>query len=95
MRTFVIDGKELDTIEKLHKFFAKQFDWPYYGHNSDALWDLINDVERPFIIRWINADISKKQLGDQFTVFKTLLEKASALTAQKDDNDRFYLTIEP
>jgi RNAse (barnase) inhibitor barstar len=41
-----IDGAKSKTFQELHQSMAAAFEFPdYYGHNFDALWDCMTDLE--------------------------------------------------
>ena len=48
----------------------------FYGFNQDALWDLLSaGVERPVVLRWRNAQVSKINLGASFEKIVEVLER--------------------
>ncbi len=43
-----LDVSEVATSRQLHETLAEQLGFPdYYGHNWDAFWDVLHDVEMP------------------------------------------------
>lgn len=96
MKELIIDGAEYNSIKEIHKLFAKKFDWPYYGHNLDALWDyLTTDVERPFTIRWINKAKSEENIGkDCIGMLKLLREVEERDKEHYPEGERFVLIVE-
>ena len=48
----------------------------FYGFNRDALWDLLSaGVERPVVLVWRSAQISKMNLGTSFAEIVEVLER--------------------
>jgi ribonuclease inhibitor len=42
LEVIVLDGKEFESIEKIHRILKKKLDLPdYYGENLNALWDCL------------------------------------------------------
>ena len=65
MRTIILDGQEMTTIEKTHKYLSAQLNFPdYYGENLDALWDILSTVSEPIQIRLINQEKLDFHLGE-------------------------------
>ncbi|PSK93097.1 barstar family protein [Taibaiella chishuiensis] len=96
MKTVLIDGRQYDSVRAIHAFFAKTFDWPYYGHNTDALWDLLTTaVERPLTIKWINIDASREQPGDEHRTLLNVLRRVEAWDqAHLKASERLHLVME-
>lgn len=42
VKTVVLPGRQLTTRDKLHDWLNKALEFPYYGRNLDALWDLLS-----------------------------------------------------
>lgn len=72
--TCVLEGKAIDSLDDLYDALARQLDFPdYFGHNLDALWDLLStDIEGPFQIIWEESAASKLTMGDDFERVATL-----------------------
>ena len=61
--------------ETLLTSIAKACDFPaYFGHNWDALWDCLTDVE----IKYLRLDLTEvKQINtEDFNTFKSIIEDA-------------------
>ncbi len=44
MRTVTIDGSRFETVREIHAFLAAELGFPaYYGHNLDALHDVLTE----------------------------------------------------
>ena len=72
-----IFGDRITCEHDFHKQLAQALGVQnYYGHNLDALWDLLSaSVERPVNLVWVNSAISKKALGDTFEEIVSILER--------------------
>ncbi len=67
-------GKVLDK-ETLLTSVAKACDFPsYFGHNWDALWDCLTDIE----VKYLHIDLTGvEQINNEdFNVFKSIIEDA-------------------
>jgi ribonuclease inhibitor len=87
-----IQGADLRTELDFHRALAGPLDFgPYYGRNLDALWDrLSTDVERPVHLVWLDADISRHQLGaDLFARICRVLDRAVQQDERFGWDDRF------
>lgn len=96
MRIILIDGKKYNNIEEIHNLFAREFNWGFYGKNLDALWDfLTTEVERPFQIKWINIEESKKKIGqDCFSIIDLLREVEEWDKQHFIETTRFTFVVE-
>jgi ribonuclease inhibitor len=65
LEVIVLDGKEFESIEKIHRILKKKLDLPdYYGENLNALWDCLTGwIDLPVKIQWINFEYSKNLVG--------------------------------
>ena len=72
----IIDGNSVSSAKDIHKIFQDECDFgPYYGKNLHALWDMLTtEVERPFVVHWVNISESKRCLGEQYEQFIKLFE---------------------
>ncbi|WP_322629317.1 barstar family protein [Halothiobacillus sp.] len=70
-------GDRIACEQDFHKQLAQALGvQKYYGHNLDALWDLLStSVERPAYLVWTNSAMSKKVLGDTFEKIVAILER--------------------
>lgn len=77
MKTFILDGNNFADIENFYneidKLLTKNLKWKT-GHNLDAFNDLlrggfgVHEYNEPIIIRWINFDKSKENLGNELVL---------------------------
>ena len=67
----------------------------YYGHNLDALWDLLSlSIERPIHLVWKNSSESKKKLGKQFEEIVSILERVRLEDEKYGWKDKFTYSLE-
>ncbi len=80
MKEFILDGNNFDSLEgfynEIDKLLTKDLSWKT-GHNYDAFNDLLRGGfgvfdEGPILIKWLNYNKSKKDLGNE--VILQLLE---------------------
>ncbi|MDR9857545.1 barstar family protein [Paenibacillus sp. VCA1] len=66
MRTFILDGGNIDNIGQLHAVLKEGLALPdLYGGNLDALWDCLTGwVDMPLTVRWVRFEESEKKLGE-------------------------------
>ncbi len=91
-----LDGRKIGSAVDFHVEIARLLDLgPYYGKNLDALWDRLSfDVERPLLLRWTHASVSRRAMGEKdFEGIKQVLERAQRYDVQRGDVDRFEVTI--
>ncbi len=95
MKKIIIDGKIIKTASEIYQLLNKELDFgPYFGNNMDALWDVLStDVERPFVIHWINADVSQRQLGNDFNLFVNLFQRLEEYDQSHGWDDRFKFNL--
>ena len=77
MKTFILDGNNFADIESFYneidKLLTKNLKWKT-GHNLNAFNDLlrggfgVHEYNEPIIIRWINFDKSKENLGNELVL---------------------------
>lgn len=61
----LLDGREIDSREKLHRLIREQLDPPdYYGDNLDALWDLLSSEPEELSIRLVHRKALLENIGD-------------------------------
>ena len=69
-----LDGAVLKTKTELHNTIAWQLNLPeFYGHNLDALWDVLSTWSKPLQIEVVNTDLLKNYLGDYADALLQLL----------------------
>lgn len=95
MKKVIIDEGKYSDIKEVHKYLSTELDFgPYYGNNLDALWDaLTTNVERPFMIEWINADLLDSKLSKSYKEFIKILKAVEEDDLKKGWIDRFFLVI--
>ena len=77
MKTILIDGTDITTIEEVHDIFSDALDFPsYYGRNLDALHDCLTDVAEPVWICVDNVSALTEKLGKPGEALLLLLESA-------------------
>ncbi len=77
-----LDGRQIRTELDFHRQLDQKLDFgPYYGNNLHALWDrLSRDVERPCKIIWHDAEVSRTNLGETFSMILAVFDR----TVQED-----------
>jgi len=66
-----------------HEYIAKMLSFPeYYGHNLDALYDMLTDIAKPSAIVIKHSELLKSQLGASYG--KLLLEVLKDSAAEND-----------
>ncbi|MBQ9411803.1 MAG: barstar family protein [Oscillospiraceae bacterium] len=75
MRTAILDGAVIGDKRALHEALAAQLGFPgWYGHNLDALYDLLSTEAEPCRILLRNRERLEEQMGGYFRCFLGLLE---------------------
>ncbi|MFJ2488455.1 barstar family protein [Pseudomonas sp. NPDC087639] len=72
-----IDGLTISSEQAFHRRIASAFSvTQYYGHNLNALWDLLStDVERPIELIWTNSKHSEERMGDSYRKILIILDR--------------------
>lgn len=66
-----------------------------YGHNLDALWDLLSaSVERPIKLVWTSSAMSKAVLGDTFEKIVSVLERVRLQDEHYGWEDKFTYDLD-
>lgn len=77
-----LDGTVLKSKEELHNTIAWQLSLPdYYGHNLDALWDVLSTWSKPLQIEVSNIVLLQKHLGEYE---EALLQVLNDVVAEND-----------
>ncbi len=64
MKTTRLNGILMNTPEIAHAYLKRRLRLPgYYGHNLDALWDILSTDSRPRQVQLINRDAMLAALG--------------------------------
>lgn len=89
MRVLTINGKYMKSKEAMYIHLTRVFSFPnYFGHNLDALWDLLNEVDEPTVIEFKNVDLALDNLGDYG---EKLLQVFTRLEEENDCYRIYYL----
>ena len=76
--TLNLDGNVLKSKEELHSTISWQLELPdYYGHNLDALWDMLSTWSKPLSIEVTHAEQFIANLGDYADALFGLLHDAA------------------
>ena len=84
---FVIDGKNMTDRRTSHEEIARALRFPdYYGHNLDALFDLLSTFEGKVVIK--NTACALNAMGAYaLSIFKTFMDA-------QEENRHFTITFE-
>jgi len=67
------------TAALMHQHLQERLSFPdYYGQNLDALWDCLNYVDLPLLVRWHHFTASQQQLGDYADRTLQIFQEAQA-----------------
>lgn len=65
MNYIVLDGEAMTSREVAHTYLALKLGFPcYYGHNLDALWDILSTISETIHIKLVNEEKLRDYLGD-------------------------------
>jgi len=87
----IIFGEKMMTEMDFHQQLATALGVKdFYGFNRDALWDLLSaGVERPLVLLWQNAQLSKVNLGASFDGIVEVLERVKQQDESFGWKDKF------
>jgi ribonuclease inhibitor len=90
-----IDGSLIVTEGDFHREISRAIGFgEYYGKNLDALWDTLSaDVERPVMLTWKNANVSRSSLGDTFDKIVSILARVKAQDERWGLVDKFDFVL--
>lgn len=75
----ILDALEMTDKHAAHEYIQCQLDFPeYYGHNLDALWDLLTTISDPLHIILINAETLHANLGGYADLMLAVFSEAAA-----------------
>ena len=75
MKTIIIDGNEIISMNNIHRIFAEELCYPeWYGRNLDALYDCLGDVTEEVEIVFENTDELEENLGISFKKLCAVLD---------------------
>ena len=67
-KTVLLDGTKMTSIETIHQHVADVLSFPsYYGHNLDALWDVLTEINDPVHIKFTHLARLHQQLPDWYS----------------------------
>jgi ribonuclease inhibitor len=91
-----IDGRKVSTVEDFHREFAEILHIThFYGRNFHALWDIVSaGIERPAIIHWRDAEVSKAHMGDDFDEIVRIFQRAVEQDQEFGFEDRLTFSLE-
>ncbi|MBR0130059.1 MAG: barstar family protein [Firmicutes bacterium] len=78
MKYVLMDLKRLDSMKNVHAFLEKELEFPeYYGHNLDALYDCLTDIDAPVTIILMNVPENSDALEGRLEGLLNVFESAS------------------
>lgn len=91
MEVIKIDGLQINSKTDFHRIIAENLDFgPYYGHNTDALWDMLSTgMAGGMVIIWENSEHSRQRMGDDFGIIISVFEKTKQRYLGKSDDYAF------
>lgn len=91
MKTIKLHMKHMKTPENMHKYLAKEFNFPaYYGANLDALYDCLTDIQHETHVE-MPHEITCEETG--LGGYGELVCKVFEQAAQQDDHLQFTVVI--
>lgn len=86
----IIDGQKVRSVAEFYDQLASQLSFsPHFGHNLDALWDVLTtDVEGPVQIVWEGAASSRDAMGRDFERVVALLQRVAR------EREDFHIVIQ-
>lgn len=67
MRQVILDANYMTDKKTTHEYIAKMLSFPeYYGHNLDALYDMLTDIAKPLTIIIKHSELLEAQLGSYY-----------------------------
>ena len=89
MKEIILDGRELQSMEEIHKLFKEELALPeYYGFNLDALYDVLTEHMEDVKIVIRNRLRFVLSLGKRYSRLMRMLEDAA------EENGHIKLEIE-
>jgi len=90
--TFLLDGELQKTQDELQKYLAKGLDLgEHYGHNLDALWDVLrSEVPGPLHIVWLNSAQARQHIGaEYFDKVVDIFKRVQAARSKHEPDQQF------
>ncbi len=86
-----IDGFQINSKADFHRIIGEKLDFgPYYGHNADALWDMLSTgMAGAIVIVWENSGHSKQGMDEDFDTIISVFEKTKQRYLGKSDDYAF------
>ncbi|AOR63364.1 barstar family protein [Pectobacterium wasabiae] len=95
MKLITLDGEKQKTPTDIYDYFSQKFDFgPYFGRNSDALYDFmipIDHEDKPLIVEWRNSSVFKKNYPDEFVRLLSVFNRIDEFSEFKEDVFKFNL----
>jgi ribonuclease inhibitor len=89
-----IDGHMVQTEHAFHEAVMNASGIGWYGHNLDALWDLLTGlVESPISIRWRAATVSQAAMGDGFDKIVEVIRAAEGHYQSERPEEEFTFEL--
>lgn len=77
MKTVILDGNRIGSMEDVHALFAAQLGFPgWYGGTLDALYDCMTELCEPVSVRFYNEVRLQETLGGAFQGLLRVLSDA-------------------
>lgn len=91
-----IDGNEINSEHDFHFILSSLLDFgPYYGNNTDALWDMLSSgMGAGVILHWKNSNISRQKLGAVFDIIIYVFNKTKNKYQGKGEEREFDFILE-
>jgi ribonuclease inhibitor len=92
-----LEGASMKTERDFHKQIAKLWDFgPYYGHNGNALWDMLGSgYGDGYFLHWRDSEMAKASIGkEKFAINISLLDDATKLPITKGCPNGFRYALE-
>lgn len=78
MDTIILNGQAMITVEISHHYLQQKLGFPdYYGSNLDALWDLLTTISQPLIIKLVETQTMRNNLGEYGEALLTVFKEAA------------------
>jgi len=92
VRNIYLDFSKCTTRRELHEELAAKFAFPeYYGHNLDALWDCLTDLDSEDItVKIMNTPDSETVEEDVLSYFLLILKVFAEASETLEDFRCFY-----
>lgn len=90
MKQYILDAAYMTDRKEAHSYIARELGFPaYYGHNLDALYDLLTQPGEPATIILKNSNLLSSQLGE---TYGSLLLQVLKDSAKENDCLDFSIT---